>query len=392
MLSRSRAGHKMTTNAHWSLSTSFRPFVFSYRCFCIKGSQTAFSSIISLALTLLKLPVVYYVLQASRLAQTDACSFSCPSPAVSVQSILLPNANREYTSVSMDPFATSTWKGKISKKPKQRMETQSNKEGQVVSGLTVAEPSSPDVSSKGFSLFKASYALIIFTSALRNTLAQQGRHFQHGMAAEHSRRSVYPAPAESMEHAFLPDAKGKYSFIPMGLSPRPISKGKASQKAKKGLRTRRSKEGLIASGSTVAGPSSPDVSSDDLPVFGAHCVSTISTSVGAGPSDIPSLSRIDQFSMAATYSRRSDLDIGLGVYVANDGPRYSVANGEYSPAPMVRFPTSRWKGKGPQTGAARFKSFSYLAPSLLVVSALRAVLTVLRAGWLGLGSVFPVWS
>ncbi|KAH8111399.1 hypothetical protein DFH11DRAFT_1615095, partial [Phellopilus nigrolimitatus] len=328
------------------LSTSFRPFVFSYRYFCIKGSQTAFSSIVSLALTLLKLPVVCCVLQESRLTQTDASSFSCPSPAVSVQSILLPSVSGKYTSVSMDPFATS--KGKTPKTPKQRTRTQSSKEGQVVSGLTVAEPSSPDVSSDGFFLFKASYALIIFTSAVRNTLAQQGRHFQHGMAAEYSRRSVYPAPTESMEHAFLPGAKGKYSFIPLCLSPRPISKGKASQKAKQGTKTRRSKEGLIASGSTVAGPSSPDVSSDDLPVFGAHYVSTISTSIGAGPSDIPSLSRIDQFSMAATYSCRSDLDIGLGIYVANDGPRYSVANGEYSLAPMVRFTTSREKGKGPQ--------------------------------------------
>ncbi|KAH8110005.1 hypothetical protein DFH11DRAFT_1624497 [Phellopilus nigrolimitatus] len=119
--------------------------------------------------------------------------------------------------------------------------------------------------------------------------------------------SSSPAPAELMEHAFLPGAKGKDSFIPLGLSPEPKSKVKAFQKAKKGLRTRSNKEGPVASGSPLAKPSSSHISLNEFDFF----ASMTSTSLDARPSDIPSLGRNDDFDIAADHSCGSDLDLDL---------------------------------------------------------------------------------
>ncbi|KAH8111379.1 hypothetical protein DFH11DRAFT_632911 [Phellopilus nigrolimitatus] len=105
-----------------------------------------------------------------------------------------------------------------------------------------------------------------------------------------------------------PAQGGKYSFIPLALSP---SKGKAYQKAKEGTRTRRSKEGLIASSSTLAEPSSPDVPLDEIHSFDGLNASTISTSPVAGPSYIPSIGRNDDFDIAADRSQKIELDFGL---------------------------------------------------------------------------------
>ncbi|KAH8111389.1 hypothetical protein DFH11DRAFT_1615018 [Phellopilus nigrolimitatus] len=145
--------------------------------------------------------------------------------------------------------------------------------------------------------------------------------------------TTYPSPSDSMDHAFLPGAKGKYSFIPLALSP---SKGKALQKSKKGTRRQRSKEGPVASGSTLAEPSSPDVPLDEIHSFDGLNASTISTSPVAGPSYIPSIGRNDDFNIAADHSCGSDLDLDLEF--AGEELRRKLS----PPLPALSSPS--WKG------------------------------------------------
>ncbi|KAH8111405.1 hypothetical protein DFH11DRAFT_1546792 [Phellopilus nigrolimitatus] len=89
------------------------------------------------------------------------------------------------------------------------------------------------------------------------------------------------------------------------MDPFATSKGKTPKTPKQRSRTQSSKEGQIAFASTVAEPSSPVVSPDGLSLSNASNALKISTSPGAGPSEIPSLSKVDIFNTSVKYFEES---------------------------------------------------------------------------------------
>ncbi|KAH8110008.1 hypothetical protein DFH11DRAFT_1624514, partial [Phellopilus nigrolimitatus] len=114
-------------------------------------------------------------------------------------------------------------------------------------------------------------------------------------------------------------------------------KGKTPKKPKQRTETQNSKEGQVAFASTVAEPSSPDVSPDDLSLCNASNALKISTSPGAGPSEMPSLSKVDIFNMAVDRSRGSELGFDLDFDVGDEFQHEA-------PPPRPALLSSAWDG------------------------------------------------